>query len=164
MLPAGFLPSCCFAQACFFMLVIIQSPTYRSSHRISLHSICFCFEALVCPKGQTHTAVYQHDHVALPKRYACSDAMIASVLLGTSFAAGQALPFNMSGSCIAAACATTRLWQPFSIYAEASAHVAMIKASCVKAVGMCRCTTLGRFLSVSASSWLGWWRHCFEIY
>jgi len=57
-----------------------------------------------------HVAFYHPYRVTLSKRYAGSDAMSASVLIGinpcTSFAAGQALPFCMNHFCIAAACAT----------------------------------------------------------
>ena len=73
-------------------------------------------EALVCPKLQMHSAGYQHYHVALSRFYACSDAMIAGVLIGINpcraFAAGHILPFYMDYSCIAAACATNA-YHPF---------------------------------------------------
>ena len=151
--------------------VTIQSPTHTFSHPFIAPSIhLFLCEALVCPKLQMHTAGYQHHHFALSRCYACSDAMIASVLIGinlcTAFAAGQVLPFYMKYflhcCCMCHRCRSPICGNP-SIYAEASAHVAILEASCETDVGTCRCTTPGRFLTVSASSWLGWWRHCLQM-
>ena len=106
--------TCCFVQAFF----PCNSPSnYPLDLVIRSPSIYFLLcEALVCPKLQMHSAGYQHYHVALSRFYACSDAMIAAVLIGINpcraFAAGHILPFYMDHSCIAAACATNA-YHPF---------------------------------------------------